>query len=142
MKAKAALVAVGVMALVLAGCATQVVPGATAERGVVTFSAEGTGVLEKADDAMAMEEAKLAAATIAKANLLGKIKGEILTSKVNVERLMLANEAASSRVQGWLSRATVEYVAAEKAASPMTVTAIATLKLNKHELHQLKKYAE
>jgi len=142
MKAKAALVVVGVMALVLVGCMSPVIPGATSEGGVVTFSAEGTSVLAKADDAMALEEAKVAAATIAKANLLGRIKGELLTNKVNVEGLMLASEAASIRTQGWLSRATIEYVKAEKVVSPMTVTAIATLKVNACELRQLKTYAE
>jgi hypothetical protein len=147
MKAKAALVALGVVALFLVGCRTHgvpgpTVPGATVEEGIVTFSAEGTAVVAKADDPLAMEEARIAAATIAKANLLEQINGAFITSKVTVEGLMLESQAASDVVRGWLSRATVEYAAPEKVASPMTVTAVATLRLNKHELHNLKMYVE
>ncbi len=144
MKAKMAMVAIGVAVLLLAGCTTPVVPGGTPERGAVVFEAEATAMAAKADDPMAMEEAKIAAATMAKANLLAKIRGEFLTSKVNVEGLMLESQAASARVQGWLSRATIEYPAppANVPPSPLAVTAKATLRLNQSEYHQLKKFVE
>jgi len=141
MKGKAALVIVGLLAVVLVGCA-KTIPGATVEKGVVTFSADGVGVATE-DTPLALEEAKLAAAVDAKANLLGKIKGEIVAGKASVEGLQFASQEAEAMVHGFLARVTIEYQPAPTnlPAGPV-VTATATLKLSAKEYNQLKKYAE
>jgi hypothetical protein len=145
MKGKAALVVVGLLAIVLVGCAGKTIPGATVEKGVVTFSADGVGVATE-DTPLALEEARLAAAVDAKANLLGKIKGEIVAGKASVEGLQFASQEAEAMVHGFLARVTITYLAAPATnvppAAPAVVTATATLKMSEKEYKQLKSYAE
>jgi outer membrane protein W len=139
---KAVLVVVGVLAVLLAGCASPNVPGATVEKGKIVFKADGTAVAAKEGDPLALEEARLAAATIAKANLLELIKGAFVTSKVTVEGLMLESESAALSTQGFLSRTTIAYGEEPKVPPPAVVKATATLTLSKKDYMKLKDYVE
>ena len=135
----------GVLALVCIGCVQMAVPGATInEDGCVVFSAEGQAVAAKEDDALAMAEAKVAAAVVAKANLLEKVKGAMLTSNVSVGDLMFRSQEAELEVRGFLSRATVSYKeppATRLGTSPV-VTAVAELVLTPEEMANLDEYVE
>jgi hypothetical protein len=131
--------AAGFLAVLLAGCVHRAVPGAVmTEEGTYLFEARGQSVIAKADDPLSLLEAELAAATMAKANLLEKVKGAFVTSNVLVGDLMLRSQEAAVIVEGFLSRATV-YV---EAPSPPVVTAVAMLELDACELSDLEKYVQ
>ena len=135
----------GVLALVCIGCVTMAVPGATiTDDGCVMFSADGQAVATKEDDALAMAEARLAAAVIAKANLLEKVKGAMVSSSVAVGDLMFRSQEAEVKVQGFLSRATVTYAAAPdtRLGTSPVVTATASLVLSQEEMLSLEDYVE
>lgn len=135
----------GVLALVCIGCVTMAVPGATiTEDGAVMFSATGEAVAAKEDDALAAAEARLAAAVVAKANLLEKIKGAMITSSASVGDLMFRDQEAQLKVMGWLSRATVEYEtpAPTKLGTSPIVKATASLTLSQEEYLVMQKYVE
>jgi hypothetical protein len=135
----------GVLALVCIGCVQMTVPGATmTEDGCVMFSADGQAVAAKEDDALAGAEARLAAAVVAKANLLEKIKGAMVTSSASVGDLMFRSQEAELEVAGFLSRATVTYAAAPdtRLGTSPVVTATASLVLTPEELASLEKYVE
>ena len=145
MRLKGMLVAVGLFAIVLAGCSTCRVPGAKmTENGTIMFSATGTSVVARPDDALSLVEAQVAAATIAKANLLEKIKGGLVASGVTVGDLMFEKQEAQVRVDGFLARADVAFMEAEpsRLSTPLTVTAVASLELTKEQLEMLADYVE
>lgn len=143
MKAKAALAALGVVVLLVSGCRAAHVPGADDTRqGIVTFSATATSVIAKEGDPLSIEEAKLAAATLAKAALLGKIKGEFLTSTVTVDGLMFEAQEATSTVEGYMARARVTFEEQPRIPEPTIVTATAELDLSPAELARLGDYVE
>ena len=135
----------GVLALVCIGCVQMAVPGATiTDDGCVMFSADGEAVAAKADDALAMAEAKVAAGVVAKANLLEKIKGALITSSASVGDLMFRSQEAELEVQGYLARATVTYKAEEatRLAPSLIVKATATLVLSPEEYAAVQDYVE
>ena len=145
MKARAALVVVGALALALHGCASYTVPGAeVTERGEIIFTATGTSVVAKEDDPLSQLEAEYAAATIAKAALLEKVSGAVLSGSVSVGDLMFESQDARVEVNGFLSRADIEILKPEatKLRLPPLVTAQATLRLSCDELRHIEKYVE
>ncbi len=133
---------VGVFLLALGGCAGPAVPGADVVTWQnVEFSARGTSVMAKEDDPVSLLEARVAAAIMAKANLLALVKGEFITGGVAVADLMFEGQEAEARVEGFLSRATVTYEE-PGLPEPNTVTAIATLTVSRRELKKLERYVE
>lgn len=145
MRTKAMLAGLLVLGFVVIGCGTPMVPGATVtEDGTYLFSAEGTSPVLKADDAMSLLEAKVAAATIAKANLIEKIKGAAIDSMVRTEDLAFARQAASTNAAGLLARATVTYLPSDRTGrEAMLVTAVASLELTPEQYRKdLAAYAE
>ena len=136
---------VGVLAVLCVGCAATVVPGATTDKaGRSVFSARGQAIAAKEDDPVARAEAEVAAAVIAKANLLELVKGAHVESGVSVGDLMLKSQEAKVEVEGFLSRATVvvEPAAASRLGSSPIVTATATLVLDCEDLANLDAYVE
>jgi len=137
------LMLVAVVAVVLAGCQQMqrigYIPGATVGAdGMVVFSAEGKSVVTNPDDPLSEVKAEVAAATLAKANLLEVIKGAPITSETNVSDLLYKNSEAELRVEGWLSRAVVTFEPREGRIAPSPIVcATATLTLDKKALMDL-----
>jgi len=133
-----------VLSVVLVGCSAVHVPGAvTTERGTLLFSAEGSSPIMKADDPLALLEARTAAAAIAKANLLEKIKGAYVASNVEVRDLTFAAESAGVSTEGLLSRVVVTYAPLERTGQmAMVVTAVASLELTCDQFMDLGSYVE
>jgi hypothetical protein len=144
MKMKAMLASLVVLSVVLVGCSSMHVPGAEmTPRGTLLFSAEGYSPILKADDAMALLEARAAAATIAKANLVEKIKGAYVASNVEVRDLAFAAESAAVNTEGLLSRAEVTYMPLDRTGQmAMVVTAVASLELTCEQFMDLGAYVE
>ncbi|MGD2174656.1 MAG: hypothetical protein PVJ27_04570 [Candidatus Brocadiaceae bacterium] len=144
MKVKYALLTGLILAAVVCGCRNMIVPGAeVTEQGTIVFVAEGTSVVAKSGDPLALLEARTAAKTIALANLLEKVKGSYVSSNVMVGDLMFAHQEAASSVEGFLSRAEVSFRKPEaKAPETQMVTAIAMLELSKDDLENLAGYVE
>ncbi len=143
MKVKAALAAVGVFLLALGGCAGPAVPGADVVTCVnAEFSARGTSIMAKEDDPVSLLEARVAAATMAKANLLALVKGEFITGGTAVADLMFEGQEAEARVEGFLSRAIVTYDEPIGIPIPGTVTAVARLTISRRELRKIGRYVE
>lgn len=145
MKGKLALVCV-VVALVV-GCAAPspgVIPGAEMKDGAVVFSAEAKSVVAKEGDPLSVVEAEVAAVTMAKANLLEKIKGARIGGAVTVGDLMFESHEARLEMMGFLSRAEVEVMqrAESRLGMPPFVSAKATLRLSKADLASLEAYVE
>jgi len=138
MRSRTVLVSLLALGVVLVGCRMMTVPGGeVTPNGTVMFSAEGSAPIVKADDAMALVEARTAAAAIAKANLLEKIKGAVITAHVQVKDLTFASEAAMVNVEGQLARVNIEYLPTERTGPmAMIVTARATLELNADMLRE------
>ncbi len=128
----------------VAGCASYPnIPGAdVADDGTYIFKAEGTAIVMKPGEDMDVAGAKLAAETMARANLLKKIKGVYLTENITVADLLLQKQAARSETSGWLSRADVVCDSPEGRLRPKTVRATATLRLSREEIYCLKEYVE
>jgi hypothetical protein len=122
------LAVVAVLALV--GCATVSVPGGSIDRqrGVVTFEAMGQAVATQ-ETPLAMAQARLAAATIAKGCLLEKIKGAAVEAYAGTEDLQFSDSEVRSRTEGWLSRAEVTYEDKARMGESPVVTAVAMLTL-------------
>ena len=135
----------GVLALVCIGCMTMAVPGATVtDDGCIMFSADGEAVAAKEEDELSKAEARLAATVIAKANLLEKIKGAMVTKSESVGDLMFRSQEAELKVMGFLSRATVT-IAGEpttRLGATSVVKATASLTLSPDEMGTLEKYVE
>jgi hypothetical protein len=123
-----------------AGC-MGVVPGAQVERGTVAFTAEASVPLMKADDAMALVEARTAAAAMARAELLAKIKGAVVEGAVQVKDLAFATQQTNVHVDGMISRVQIEYPPMER-TGPMAqvVTAVARLEMTCEEYKNLHEY--
>jgi hypothetical protein len=94
----------------------------------------------KPGDPLAVEEAKLAAATMARADLLQKIKGGFAASEVHVDGLMLEAQESVAKTHGFLSRADVHFPEHPEAPESEVVTAVAILRLTRQELRELPRY--
>jgi hypothetical protein len=141
MKGKLMLMAAVILSLALLGCKTTTVPGGkVTPEGTVVFSATGSSIVAREDDALALLEARTAAETIAEAELLKKVKGAFINSKVTVGDLMFSSQEASTHVEGYLSRAEISYTKQEPEGQ--VVTATATLELSRKELDSLARYVE
>lgn len=139
MKSKAILASLLVLGVVMIGCQRMMVPGAEVTKsGNIMFKAEACSPIMKADDPMAMVEAQTAAAAMAKANLLEKIKGAYITSKVAVKDLSFASEGAMVDVDGMLARINIEYKPLERTGPmAMIVTAVASLEMTKAQYDKM-----
>ena len=141
MRIRIRLAVFGALALVLTGCAAVRTPGAEiTETGMIIFRGEGTSVIAREGDFLSRLEAQIAAETIAKVNLLEKIKGAEIRGSVAVEDLMYQSHEAEMHVEGFLGGVTISYDEERMAAEPMTVTAIATLELTPAELRKLEQF--
>lgn len=143
-----------IAALTFTGCATvqepvETTPEAPAPTSV-TFTSEGVSVADPSD-ALSVAKAEITAATIAKANLLEKLKGSVLSNNVKVSDLMFVSQEAELSVYGWLNNVTVEIVEEEPPAptnlpveSPesVVVTATATVEVSMEDLEDLSDYVE
>jgi hypothetical protein len=109
---------------------------------MVTFSADGTSAVSAEGDALAVAKAQVAAATLAKANLLEKIKGARVNNEVRVADLLFKSEAARTAVTGWLSRATLTPGETSRISEATMITCTATLSITTKELKSLSKYVE
>ncbi len=126
------------LALLLIGCALRPVPGGVETgRGTLRFEAEGKSVVARSDDPLSLLEARLAAATIAKANLLEKVQGAYVMGEVNVDDLMFREQEAVAVVEGFLPRVEVTQVAQEASTEGSVVTAVASVELTRRELRRL-----
>ena len=132
-------------ALALAvGCQTApVVPGAETVGSKVVFSATGSSVAAS-ENGLDIEKARVAAAVIAKANLLELIKGAHISSSVSVDDLEFASQEAATMVEGLLARARISYATTEEVPEyekpALTITATASLALQPSEVAFLKAY--
>jgi hypothetical protein len=144
MRSKAILGSLLALTVLFVGCSTMTVPGAeVTDNGNLLFSAEASAPVMKADDAMAMLEAQTAAATMAKANLLEKIKGAFVAGKVEVKDLTFAAQGAATRVDGVLSRVNVTIMPMERTGQmAMVVTAVASLELTCEQFMDLGAYVQ
>jgi len=128
------------------GCQTAgpVVPGAETVDGKVVFSATGCSVAAS-ESGLDIEKARVAAAVIAKGNLLELIKGARVNSSVSVDDLEFASQEAATMVEGLLARARITYAPTPEVpayeARPLTYTATASLALAPSEVAFLKAYA-
>ncbi len=143
MKTKLGVGLLCLVAVVMAGCAgANVEPGAElTEEGIYRFVAQGTSAVAREDDALALVEARTAAETLAKANLLEKIKGARITNSVTIGDLMFASQEANLRMRGYLSRATVSFVDGGEFPESPLITATAVLELDEDDLTELERYA-
>jgi len=137
----AALLGVLVFAV---GCQTApVVPGARTVDSKIVFCATGTSVAASTSD-LDIEKARVAAAVIAKANLLELIKGAQVSASASVEGLEFQGQEAATMVEGLLARAVISYLPTpevpEYEEPKLTVTAKATLALSPEEVAVLKAY--
>ncbi len=141
MRSKAIVGSLLALTLMVSGCMTMVVPGAEVAGGNVVFTAVGSAALVKADDPMALVEARTAAAAIARAELLAKIKGTAIESTVQVKDLTFASQEAELQVDGMLARTEVNYAPMERTGQmAMIVTAEARLTLSCAEYYRLCEY--
>jgi hypothetical protein len=109
----------------------------------VVFRAEGWAAVAKEDDALALLEARVAAAAIAEANLLKKVKGAKVAGEVAVEDLMFTSQEVVTRTEGYLARVNIEYAEPEESdGGPTIVTAIATLEIPRCRLRRLGDYVD
>jgi len=137
------LVAVCMCVLMVVGCVQMgAVPGAEVTDGTVIFSAEAASVVAREGDPLSVLEAEEAAALMAKAKLLEKIKGAYVTSTIKVGDLMFENQQAMATSDGYLARATVHIAPVARGAEPSMIRATATLALSRHELMRLADYVE
>ena len=119
--------------------AAKEIPGSTlTDNGTLLFTAEGQSVAIAEDGATGLARARLAAETIAKANLLEVIKGGQIASSVSVGDMMFESQAVSTKVSGWLGGAVLdtETTSEEKSNLPdaepvdQIVTARASLEIS------------
>jgi hypothetical protein len=138
MMSRIALVGLLVFGVAMAGCAQMMVSGADVKGGTVTFKAQATTSIQKEDDPMAMVEAQTAAAAMAKANLLEKIKGAEIMSHTQVKDLAFAAQETMVRAEGTLARVDVTYLPMERTGpNARTVTAVATLTMTTEQYEKM-----
>jgi len=127
------------------------IPGATrTDYGTLVFTAQGQSIIKVDGGPLGIAKARLAAETIAKANLLEVIKGGLINSSVSVGDLVFESQKASTVVTGWLSGATVETISTESEQSRLPdaepvdhiITATATLELSEEAWAHLQDYIE
>lgn len=146
----AALVVAVALIIGVAGCAQpeaqpepwRVTGADMTEDGIAVFSAKGEAPVVETEDPVVLAKARLAAATIAKANLLEKVKGAVVTGNVTVGDLMFQNQAASTMVRGYLARASVVIEETPRGVAPDIVIATATLNLSPDDYADLAQYVE
>ena len=131
--------------------AAREIPGSVlTDNGTLLFTAEGQSVAKAVDGAEGQTKARMAAETIAKANLLELIKGGMISSSVSVGDMMFESQTVTSTVSGWLGGAVVdtEVTAEEKSnlpdAKPIDeiVTATATMEISISAWEDLQDYVE
>jgi len=129
----------------ISGCGASAVPGAeVTQSGGIAFTAQGSSVVAKEGDPLALLEARIAASTSAKAKLLEKVKGAYITGSETVGDLMFESQKASSEVEGWLRSVTVSFEAPEPTRSQkgQIITATAVLHLPKGKVENLGNYVK
>lgn len=131
--------------------AAQSIPGSTlTQTGTLLFAAEGQSVAVAEDGALGIAKARLAAETIAKANLLEVLKGALISSSVTIGDMMFQSQIVSTTVNGWLGGVTLETntSANEQSRLPnadpvdQMITAKATLELSAEAWENLNDYVE
>ena len=131
--------------------AAKAVPGASLTKdGTLLFTAQGQSIAKADTGALGVARARLAAETVAKANLLEVVKGGLISSTVSVGDMMFQSQRATSVVNGWLAGVTVEIssLASEQSRLPdakpvdQVITATASLELSEEALKNLKDYVE
>jgi hypothetical protein len=131
--------------------AAKEIPGSTlTEDGTLLFTAEGQSVAVAEDGAMGLAKARMAAEAIAKANLLEKIKGGLISSSVTVGDMMFQSQTVSTKVNGWLGGAVLktETTSDEESNLPdaepvdQIVTAQASLEISLSAWNDLQEYVE
>lgn len=131
--------------------AAKEIPGSVlTANGTLLFTAEGQSVAKAEDGAEGQTKARMAAETIAKANLLELIKGGMISSSVSVGDMMFGSQTITSTVSGWLGGAVVdtEVTAEEKSNLPdakpidKIVTATATMEISISAWKDLQDYVE
>jgi hypothetical protein len=127
------------------------VPGASLTKdGTLLFTAQGQSIAKADTGALGVARARLAAETIAKANLLEVVKGGLISSTVSVGDMMFQSQRATTAVNGWLAGAKVEVssLANEQSRLPdaepvdQVITATASLELSGAAWENLKDYVE
>lgn len=131
--------------------AAKEIPGSTlTEDGTLLFTAEGQSVAKAEDGAMGLTKARIAAETIAKANLLELLKGGLISSSVTVGDMMFQSQSVSSKVNGWLGGAILKTETTSEDESNLPdaepvdqiVTAQASLEISLSAWNDLQEYVE
>ena len=131
--------------------AAKAIPGSTlTQDGTLLFSAEGQSVAKAEDGAMGLTKARIAAETIAKANLLEVIKGGLISSTVTVGDMMFQSQTVSTKVNGWLGGAVLKTATTSEKESNLPdaepvdqiVTAQASLEVSLSAWEDLQDYVE
>jgi hypothetical protein len=131
--------------------ASREIPGSTlTENGTLLFKAEGQSVAKAGDGAEGLAKARMAAETIAKANLLEVIKGGLITSSITVSEMMFESQMVSSQVSGWLGGAVLATETSEEEKSNLPdaevidqiVTSTASLEISIDAWEDLQDYVE
>lgn len=131
--------------------AAREIPGSTLTAdGTLLFEANGQSVAEAEDGAAGLAKARMAAETIAKANLLEIIKGGLISSSISVGDMMFQSQQVSSEVSGWLggvvlnTESTKEKESHLPDAEPVDqiVTATASLEISLSAWKNLQEYVE
>ncbi|RKX42927.1 MAG: hypothetical protein DRP64_08975 [Verrucomicrobia bacterium] len=131
--------------------AAKAIPGSTlTQDGTLLFTAEGQSVAKAEDGAMGLTKARIAAETIAKANLLEIIKGGLISSTVTVGDMMFQSQTVSTKVNGWLGGALLKTETSSEKESNLPdaepvdqiVTAQASLEVSLSAWEDLQDYVE
>ncbi len=131
--------------------AAKKIPGSKlTQDGTLLFTAKGQSVAKPEDGVMGLTKARIAAETIAKANLLEVLKGGQITSSVTVGDMVFQSQQATSTVNGWLGGAVVETETTSVRESNLpdaeavdrVVTAKASLEISAAALKNLQDYVE
>jgi hypothetical protein len=131
--------------------AAMAIPGSTlTQDGTLMFTAEGQSVAEATDGAIGIAKARVAAETIAKANLLEIIKGGLISSSVSVGDMMFQSQTVSTTVNGWIGGVVLDTAttANEQSRLPgaepvdQIVTSTASLEISLSAWEDLQDYVE
>jgi hypothetical protein len=131
--------------------AAESIPGSTlTKNGTLLFKAEGQSVAIAGDGAIGVAKARLAAETIAKANLLELLKGALISSSVTVGDMMFQSQVVSTTVSGWLGGVVLETSSTENVQSRLPnakpvdqiITSKASLEISKDAWKNLQDYVE
>jgi hypothetical protein len=131
--------------------AAMAIPGSTlTQNGTLLFTAEGQSVAVATDGAIGIAKARMAAETIAKANLLEIIKGGLISSTVSVGDMMFQSQTVSATVHGWIGGVVLDTAATANEQSRLPdaepvdqiVTAKASLEISLEAWEDLQDYVE